>query len=81
MLFLDTEAVLIVRQILLLMLCRNERKRAVLKQDEGWLCVEPVPEDIGRDQAPVVRTKQIYEKTLEPGSFEGVTFVGSEILF
>ena len=34
-LFLDTEAVLVVRQILLLMLCRNERKRAVLKQGDG----------------------------------------------
>ena len=53
-----------VRHILLLMLSRNERKRAVLKQDDGWLYVEPVPEDNGRDQAPVVRIRQIDEKTL-----------------
>lgn len=70
-----------VRHILLLMLSRNERKRAVLKQDDGWLYVEPVPEDNGRDQAPVVRIRQIDEKTLEPGSFEGIAFVGSEVLF
>lgn len=70
-----------VRHILLLMLSRNERKRAVLKQDDGWLYVEPVPEDNGRDQAPVVRIRQIDEKALEPGSFEGIAFVGSEVLF
>lgn len=81
MLFLDTEAVLVVRQILLLMLCRNERKRAVLKQDDGWLCVEPVPDDIEKDAVPVVRTRQIDEETLEPMTFEGFAFVGVESLF
>ncbi len=81
-LFLDTKAILVVRQILLLMLCRNERKRAVLKQDEGWLCAEPVPEDIAKDQALVVRTKRIDEKALEPMTFEGgIAFVGTEIFF
>ncbi len=81
MLFLDTEAVLVVRQILLLMLARNERKRAVLKQDDGWLVVEPVPEEIEKDQVLVVRTRQIDEETLEPVTFEGFAFVGSEVLF
>ncbi len=84
MLFLDTEAILVVRQILLLMLCRNERKRAVLKQDDGWLlCVEPVPEDIAKDpQVLVVRTRQIDEETLEPMTFEGgIAFIETEVLF
>ena len=81
-LFLDTEAVLVVRQILLLMLCRNERKRAVLKQGDSWLCVEPVPDDIAKDQVLVVRTKQIDEETIEPMTFEGgMAFIGTELLF
>ncbi len=80
-LFLNTEAVLVVREILLLMLCRNERKRGILKQDDGWLVVEPVPDDIAKDQVLVVWTKQIDEEALEPMTFEGVAFVGSEILF
>ena len=71
----------VMRRILLLMLCRNERKRAVLKQDDGWLCVEPVPDDIAKDQVLVVRTKQIDEETLEPMTFEGFAFVGDEIIF
>ena len=70
----------VMRRILLLMLCRNERKRAVLKQDDGRLCVESVPKDNGRDQAPIVRIRQIDEKTLEPGSFEGFAFIGIDIL-
>ena len=80
-LFLDTEAILVVRQILLLMLCRNERKRAVLKQDDGYLVVEPVPEDIAPGQVLVVWTKCFDAETLEPLTFEGFAFVGDEILF
>ncbi len=80
-LFLDTEAVLVVREILLLMLCRNERKRGILKQDDGWLVVEPVSEDIAKDQVLVVWTKCLDEEALEPMTFEDVAFVGSEILF
>ena len=81
LLFLDTETTLVVRQILLLMLARNKRKRAVLKQDDGWLCVEPVPEEIAKDQVLVVRTRQFDKETLEPMTFEGFAFVGSEVLF
>ena len=69
-----------VRHILLLMLSRNERKRAVLKQDDGWLVIEPVPEEIEKDQVLVVRTKQIDKETLEPVTFEEIAFVGTEVL-
>ncbi len=79
--FLDTEATLLVRQILLLMLCRNERKKGILKQGDGWLIVEPVPEDIAKDQVLVVWTKCLDEEVLEPMTFEGFVFVGREILF
>ncbi len=71
----------VMRRILLLMLCRNERKRAVLKQDDGWLCVETVPEEIEKDKVLVVWTRQIDKETLEPASFEGFAFVESEVLF
>ena len=79
--FFDSDAIVLIRYILLLMLCRNERKRGVLKTDDGWLCVEPVPEDIAKDQVLVVLTKQINEETLEPMTFESFAFVGQEILF
>ena len=59
------------------MLIRNERKHAVLKQDDGWLCVEAVPGVVAKDQVLVVLTRQIDEKALEPVTFEGVAFVGS----
>lgn len=81
-LFLEMEVLLVIRHIVLLMLSRTERKRAVLKQDDGWLYVEHMPEDIAEDQAPVVRMKCRHEKTLEPVfSFEGFAFVGSKVLF
>ena len=80
-LFLDTEAMLVVRHILLLMLCGKERKRAVLKTDDGWLCVEPVPEEIAPGQVLVTFAKDVDE-ALEPVfPVEGFAFVGSEILF
>lgn len=80
-LFLDTEAILVVRQILLLMLCRNERKRAVLKQDDGYLVVEPVPEDISHGQVLVTFAKDVDE-ALEPVfPVEGFAFIGLEIMF
>ncbi len=80
-LFLNTEATLLVRQILPLMLCRSERKKGILKQSSGRILVEPVPEDIAKDQVPVARTKQTDEEALEPMTFEGFVFAGSGILF
>ena len=79
--FFDSDAIAVIRHVLLHLLCRNERKRAVMKRDDGsFLCVEPVPEDIAKDQVLVVLTKQITEETLEPMTFESFVFVGEEIL-
>ena len=45
-------------------------------------CVEPVLEDIAKDQMMVVRTKQIDEETLKPMTFEdGIASVGTAVLF
>ncbi len=81
LLFLDIEAVLPACRILLPILCRKGRKKGILKQDDGWLVVEPVPDDIAKDQVLVVWTKCLDEEALEPLTFEGFVFVGSEILF
>ena len=48
---------------------------------DSWLYVEPVPEDIAKDQVLVVRTEQIDEETLETVTFGGYAFVCSEVLF
>ena len=68
--FFDQDAIVMIRHILLLMLCRNERKRAVMKTDTGYLCVEPVPEDIASGQVLVILAKEIdetYDKTVHRG--------------
>ena len=78
--FFDQDAIVMIRHILLLMLCRNEWKRAVMKTDTGYLCVEPVPEDIASSQVLVILAKEIDE-TYEPVyPIEAFAFVGPEIL-
>ena len=79
-LFFDQDAVVMIRHILLLMLCRNERRRAVMKTDAGYLCVEPVPEDIASDQVLVILAKEINERNEPVYPIEAFAFVGPEIL-
>ncbi len=77
-LFLNTEAVVIVRHI---WLHRAEGKRGILKQEDGYLTVEPVPSDIAPDKVLVTLSDEIDE-ALEPVyPLKGFCFVGSEIMF
>ncbi len=81
MLFFDSDAVAVIRYVLLMMLVRNEQKRAVMKMEDGYMCVEPVPEDIASDQVLVTVTKEINESNEPVFPVEAFAFVGSEILF
>ena len=78
--FFDQDVIVMIRYILLLMLCRNERKHAVMKTDAGYLCVEPVPEDIASGQVLVTLAKEIDANNEPVYPIEAFAFVGTEIL-
>ena len=73
--FFDAEAVVLIRHILL---HRNEKRRGILKTEEGVLVVEPLP---GEDQVLVTLSETIDE-ALEPVyPLKGFAFVGMELFF
>ncbi len=80
--FFDSDAVTVIRHVLLLMLCRNERKRAVMKLDDGsFLTVEALPHDIADGQVIVILSREIDEECEPVFPVEAVACVGSEVLF
>lgn len=82
LMFFDSDAIAVIRHVLLCLLCRNERKRAVMKlEDGGFLTVEALPHDISDGQVIVIRSREIDEECEPVFPVEAVVCVGSEVLF
>ena len=80
--FFDHDAMTLIRHVLLCLLCRNERKHAVMKLDDGgFLTVEALPQEIADGQVIVILSREIDEEREPVFPVEAVACVGSEVLF
>ena len=80
--FFDHDAMTLIRHVLLCLLCRNERKHAVMKPDDsGFLTVEALPQDIADGKVIVILSREIDVECEPVFPVETVACMGNEVLF